>query len=68
MAPARMGIIPYPNFSEETARERIGEFEATGADLLITACPYCKEIFQKARGKEKERIKDVVERVDERTE
>ena len=36
-----------PGLSEDTARERIKEFEATGADLLITACAYCKDQFQK---------------------
>ena len=40
----------FADFPEETARERIRDFEETGADLLITACPYCKEIFQKVLG------------------
>lgn len=57
-----------PNMSEETARERIREFQATGADLLITACPYCKENFQKVMpDKDKARVKDLSELVDERT-
>jgi len=43
-------------------------FRATGADHLITACPYCKGIFQKVLGNEKDRVKDFVEFVDERTE
>jgi heterodisulfide reductase subunit D len=58
----------FPNMSEWTARERIKEFQATRADLLITACPYCKENFQKVvPNKDKERIKDLTELVDERT-
>lgn len=57
----------FADFPEETARERIKEFEGTGADLLITACPYCKEIFQKVLGEEKDRVKDLIEFVDERT-
>jgi heterodisulfide reductase subunit D len=57
-----------PHISEDTARERIREFEATSADLLITACAYCKEIFQKVLpAKDRERVKDLTELVDERT-
>ena len=58
----------FADFPETTARQRIEEFEATGADLLITACPYCKSIFQKVLGDGKDRVKDLVELVDERTE
>jgi len=55
-----------PNLSKDTPRERIKEFKATGADLLITACAYCKDNFQKVMpGKDK--VKDLVEFVDERT-
>ena len=57
----------FEDFSKRTAKERINEFLETKADLLITACPYCKEIFQKVLGKEKERVKDLSEFVDERT-
>ena len=54
--------------SEDTARERIREFEATSADLLITACAYCKEIFRKVLPEsERERVKDLTELVAERT-
>jgi len=57
-----------PNLSKDTARERIKEFKATGADLLITACAYCKDNFQKVMpGKDKTKVKDLVEFVDERT-
>jgi len=56
------------NLSEDTGKERIKEFEATGADLLITACPYCKEVFRKLLpAGEQERVKDLVELVNERT-
>ena len=58
----------FSNCPEGTAKERIHEFEDTGADFLITACPYCKEIFQRVLGKEKDRVKDLIEFVDERTE
>ena len=57
-----------PNLAKDTAKERIKEFKATSADLLITACPYCKEMFQKALpAKEKNRVKDLAELVEERT-
>jgi heterodisulfide reductase subunit D len=55
-----------PDFPEDNARKRMKEFEDTGADLLITSCPYCKEIFQKTISEGK--IIDLIELVDERTE
>lgn len=57
----------FPDFPEKTAGERLDEFRATGADLLITACPYCHGIFQKTLGKDKDRVKDLVAFVNERT-
>ena len=35
----------YPKFSEWTAGERIEEAESTGADALVTACPWCERNF-----------------------
>lgn len=58
----------FSNFSEETAKERIKEFLETKADLLITACPSCKEVFEKVLGKDKNKVKDLTEFVDELTE
>jgi Fe-S oxidoreductase len=58
----------FPDFPEENARKRITEFKETGADLLVTCCPYCQEIFQKVLGKGKGQVKDLIELVDERTE
>jgi Fe-S oxidoreductase len=57
----------FTDMSEKTAAERLREFQNTGADQLITACPYCKGIFQKVLGKDRERIKDLIEFVDDRT-
>ena len=37
----------YPDMSAATARERVQEFKDTGADVLVTACQYCKDRFQK---------------------
>ncbi len=56
----------FEDFSETTAKERVSEFLETKADLLITACPYCKEIFGKVLGKEANRVKDLAEFVCER--
>ena len=58
----------FPDFPAENARKRIQEFKDTGADLLITACGYCQEIFKKELGKDNKQVKDLIELVDERTE
>ena len=58
----------FENFAEGTAKERINEFLETKADLLITACPYCKDIFGKILGKEASRVQDLTEFVSERVE
>ncbi len=58
----------FPDHSGEMAKERMAEFEATKADILITACPYCRENFRKVADEgQKDRIKDLVEFVSERT-
>ena len=56
----------FPNFTEENARQRIREFAETGADLLVTCCAYCQEVFQKVMDTGKQ-VKDLIELVDERT-
>lgn len=37
-----------PEFADWTARERIEEAEATGAEALVTACPGCEQNFKDA--------------------
>jgi Fe-S oxidoreductase len=32
----------YPEFALATARERVDEAESTGAEILVTACPWCE--------------------------
>jgi Fe-S oxidoreductase len=56
----------FEEFSKGTAQRRINEFQDTGADILITACPYCKEVFGKVMGEEAYQVKDLVEFVNER--
>jgi heterodisulfide reductase subunit D len=54
-----------PDLAADTARERIKEFEETGADLLITACPSCKDSFQKVMA-DGSKVMDLAEFVAER--
>jgi Fe-S oxidoreductase len=57
----------FPKYSEWVARERFNEFKETEADILLTFCPYCKDMFQKIlepNGKTK--VKDLIEFINER--
>jgi Fe-S oxidoreductase len=38
----------YPEYSNWTASERIAEAKTTGAEALVTACPWCESNFQDA--------------------
>jgi Fe-S oxidoreductase len=38
----------YPEYSQWTASERIAEAKATGADALVSACPWCERNFKDA--------------------
>jgi Fe-S oxidoreductase len=38
----------YPDFSMATAEERIEEAAATGAEALVTCCPWCESNFRNA--------------------
>ena len=58
----------FQGFLESTAWNRIEEFKKTKAELLVTACPYCKEAFQNALGADQKGIVlDLIEFVDSRT-
>jgi Fe-S oxidoreductase len=35
----------YPGFSQWTAKERLEEAKATGAEAIVTACPWCEKNF-----------------------
>ena len=54
-----------PEFSDWTATERIEEARATGANTLVTACPWCKNNFLGATGNNGNGIKvlDIIELV-----
>ncbi len=58
----------FENFAEGAAKERIDEFMQTKADLLITACAHCKDIFASVLGSQAHRVKDFTEFVRERVE
>ena len=51
----------YPDFALWTAQERIEEAAATGAEALVTACPWCERNFGDAveQSREKMKILDV---------
>jgi Fe-S oxidoreductase len=55
----------YPEFSSWTANERITEANATGAEALVTACPWCEHNFINAVDENGKKIKvyDVIELV-----
>ena len=36
----------YPDFAVWSARERIREAKSTGADAIVTACPWCINVFK----------------------
>ncbi len=55
----------YPEFSAWTAGERITEANTTGADALVTACPWCESNFSNAVDENGKKIKvlDIIELV-----
>jgi len=38
----------FPEFSQWTARERCREATATGADAIVSCCPFCKGAFEQS--------------------
>ena len=52
-----------PEFAKWTAAERIAEAEASGAEILVTACPGCEESFSQVLKENSSRLKvlDIVE-------
>ena len=53
----------YPDFALWTALDRIEEAKATGAEAIVTACPWCERNFKDAINESGEKIKvyDIVE-------
>ncbi len=54
-----------PEFSQWTAKERIEEAASTGAEAIVSACPWCERNFNKAIAESGSRLKvyDIVELV-----
>jgi Fe-S oxidoreductase len=53
----------YPDFAHWTAMERIEEAKATGAEALVTACPWCVRNFKEALEEAEEEfpVYDIIE-------
>ena len=63
----RRGRDAYPEFSSWTAGERIEEAKSTGAEAIVSACPWCERNFidaVKANGA-KMKVYDVMELVEQ---
>jgi Fe-S oxidoreductase len=48
----------YSELSQDIGKIRIEEAQATGAEILVTACPFCERQFQELGGIE---VKDIIE-------
>ncbi len=62
------GVIDaYPEYANWTATERVQEAKSTGAEAIVTACPWCERNFLDTIGQNKEQIKvyDIIELVKE---
>ncbi len=55
----------YPDFSSWTAGERIEEAKSTGAEAMVSACPWCERNFIDAIAKDGQKMKvyDIIELV-----
>ena len=55
----------YPEFSHAIALERVEEAIATGAEFLVTSCPWCESNFKKAiqRGTQELKLYSVLDLV-----
>jgi Fe-S oxidoreductase len=62
------GVIDgYADFAQWTAMERMEEAKTTGAEAIVTACPWCKRNFTDAIAESGEKLKvfDVVELIEQ---
>ncbi|HSW57178.1 MAG TPA: (Fe-S)-binding protein [Dehalococcoidales bacterium] len=60
------GVIDtYPDFAKWTGAERLREAHSVGAEAIVSACPWCKHIFQEAAKGTGDKIKvlDIIELV-----
>ena len=47
----------FTEFALWTAGERLEEAETTGAEAIVTCCPFCKENFSEAAKTRREKMK-----------
>ncbi|MBW2345640.1 MAG: (Fe-S)-binding protein [Deltaproteobacteria bacterium] len=63
------GLVPtgFPDFADDLARIRVSDMKNMGADLLVTACPACKENMKIAVKKLKRgaKVSDITELIDQ---
>jgi Fe-S oxidoreductase len=59
----------FPEWSQQVAEQRVAEAVDTGADLLVSTCPFCKRALNDGRGKARRglRVLDLLEFVDQLT-
>ena len=54
-----------PEFAKWTAQERIEEAESTGAEIIVSACPWCEKIFKEnIKSRSNLKVYDIVELVE----
>jgi len=54
-----------PEFAKWTAQERIEEAESTGAEIIVSACPWCEKMFKEnIPGRSNLKVYDIVELVE----
>ncbi|OGP57006.1 MAG: hypothetical protein A2V67_00415 [Deltaproteobacteria bacterium RBG_13_61_14] len=53
----------FPDFADWTARDRIEEARAAGAEAIVTACPWCERVFKDAiaAGGDPMKVYDVID-------
>jgi len=57
----------FPDLAQATASKRLEQARATNADVLVSACPFCKRNLSDANRGHMGRVLDLVEIVDEMT-
>jgi Fe-S oxidoreductase len=49
--------VAFPDFAQWVALERLDEAKSTGAEAIVSCCPFCKSSFEKVIGIEKGAIR-----------
>ena len=51
----------FPDFALWAAKQRLEEVKAVGAEAIVSTCPWCKENFTQAIGKDGVKVYDIAE-------